>query len=39
MENIPKIDPKYLTKNKLWDSYWLEKKYPEKFKRHEKKKS
>lgn len=30
---IPKMDPKQLTNDKLWDSYWLEEKYPHKFKK------
>lgn len=29
---IPKMDPKKLTNDKLWDGYWLEEKYPHKFK-------
>ena len=22
-KELPKLSPEYLTKNKLWDSYWL----------------
>lgn len=31
---IPKMDPKQLTNDKLWDGYWLEEKYPHKFKKN-----
>jgi len=30
-ESKTKITLKYLQDNKLWDSYWLEEKYPERF--------
>ena len=29
-----KMDPKQLTDDKLWDGYWLEEKYPHKFKKN-----
>jgi len=29
------LTPDYLEKHKLWDSYWLMKKYPERFKNNE----
>jgi len=31
IDGLPKIDPKYLTDNDLWDSSWLKEKYPERF--------
>tara|TARA_R110002050_G_scaffold115722_1_gene232066 strand:+ start:128 stop:412 length:285 start_codon:yes stop_codon:yes gene_type:complete len=31
IEGLPKMDPKYLTDNDLWDSSWLKEKYPERF--------
>lgn len=31
---IPKMDPKQLTDDNLWDGYWLEEKYPHKFKKN-----
>ncbi len=32
IEGLPKMDPKHLTDNDLWDSSWLKEKYPERFK-------
>ena len=32
MKKVPTIEPSYLTKKNLWDSSWLEEKYPERFK-------
>lgn len=26
---LPLLDPNYITKNNLWDSIWLMKKYPD----------
>jgi hypothetical protein len=34
---ITGLEPKYLTKNDLWDGTWLEKKYPHYFKSKEEK--
>jgi hypothetical protein len=31
IDGLPKIDPKYLTNNDLWDTSWLKEKYPERF--------
>lgn len=28
---MKQLDPKYLTDNDLWDTEWLEEKYPERF--------
>jgi hypothetical protein len=32
MKKLPTYKPSYLEKHNLWDSQWLEKKYPERFK-------
>ena len=30
-KQLPTMSPEYLTKNNLWDSSWLQQKYPERF--------
>ena len=34
---LPLLTPEYLNKNNLWDSIWLEKKYPDNFNKQQKK--